>query len=375
VIERALVVGGGPAGMTAAIALAQRGVDVEVVELDPSWRAEGVGLTLQNSPLRALKALGLLHACVEAGYPHRRVNMCAADGTPFHVVESQPLTDPADPPMVAIARSAFHQLLQQALRTTGVPVRLGTTLARIEQEGDRVEVELGDGTRGRYDLVVGADGLHSSVRDLVFENADELRPVYAGQIIWRAELRRPRELTEYVFLHRRYEKVGLVPISERSLYLFMVQTVADPARPPREDFSGRLRDNLSGFGGFVPELAEQISAATTIDFRELQTLLVPPPWFRDRTVLIGDAAHTTTPHLAFGVGIAIEDAIVLAELVGSGLTSAQLLAAFMERRFERCRLVVENSLQLSRWEQNPDAPDADPSRLTAESFRALAQPF
>ncbi len=92
-------------------------------------------------------------------------------------------------------------------------------------------------------------------------------------------------------------------------------------------------------------------------------------------LIIGGAAHTTTPHLAFGVGLAIEDAVVLSELVAAGLDAETVGLRLAERRFERCRLVVENSVQLGAWEQAPGTPGADPVGLTGASLRALAGPI
>jgi 2-polyprenyl-6-methoxyphenol hydroxylase-like FAD-dependent oxidoreductase len=92
-------------------------------------------------------------------------------------------------------------------------------------------------------------------------------------------------------------------------------------------------------------------------------------------VLLGDAVHTTTPHLAFGAGIALEDAVVLAELVAQGLEADALGEAFAARRFERARIVVENSLQLSRWEQQGGPPHPDTAKLTGAAFAKLAEPI
>ena len=129
------------------------------------------------------------------------------------------------------------------------------------------------------------------------------------------------------------------------------------------------------FGFVVPEIAAQITEPLQTDFRALYWLLLPPPWGAGRAVLIGDAAHTTTPQMAWGVGLAIEDALVLADLVAGGVSPGEIAARLSERRFERCRLVVEGSLQLSRWEREPDTPGADPGRLISETFKALASPI
>ncbi|HKV46263.1 MAG TPA: FAD-dependent monooxygenase [bacterium] len=104
-------------------------------------------------------------------------------------------------------------------------------------------------------------------------------------------------------------------------------------------------------------------------------LLLPKPWHRGRAVLIGDAAHTTPPQLASGATIALEDALVLAEALQAERPLPELLEMFVERRYERCRLVVENSYQLGEWEKNPSLPGADPVGLQSRSFAALTQPY
>jgi 2-polyprenyl-6-methoxyphenol hydroxylase-like FAD-dependent oxidoreductase len=101
---------------------------------------------------------------------------------------------------------------------------------------------------------------------------------------------------------------------------------------------------------------------------------LPAPWYKDRCVLIGDAAHATTPHLASGAAIGVEDAIVLAEELGVNQGIDAALARFMTRRFERCRLVVENSARLGELEMAA-APVEQQTALSWESSVALAQPF
>jgi 2-polyprenyl-6-methoxyphenol hydroxylase-like FAD-dependent oxidoreductase len=167
-------------------------------------------------------------------------------------------------------------------------------------------------------------------------------------------------------------KVGLVPIAEDAVYLWMLQTGTGQPRPPKERLLDVLRDQLAPFGGHVPAVAEAFTGE--VDLRSLQALLVPLPWSRGRCVLIGDAVHTTTPHVAYGVGIAIEDSIVLAELVAGTEDVPTALVRFGERRFERCRLVVENSVQLGEWEQRPPEDRSLPGSLIGRTLGTLAQP-
>jgi 2-polyprenyl-6-methoxyphenol hydroxylase-like FAD-dependent oxidoreductase len=367
-VKRVLIVGGGPAGMTAAIALARLSVDVELVELDPDWRPAGVGLLLQSPPLRALRTIGLLDACIEAGFTHHEVRFCDAAGNVLFVVEP-PLIEGEQLPAVGIARPALHEILAAALNDLSVSARVGTTVSALEDRGESVAVVFSDGSDSEYDLVVGADGVNSSIRNLVFPEADD--PIAFGQRIWRAAAPRPVELRHYPIMTGPGGKLGLVPISESEIYVWLLQNGRIEQRPPTEELMPMMREVMGGYNGLVDQVSETLSG---VDFRNLSAILVPPPWHRGRVLLIGDAAHTTTPHLAFGVGMAIEDGIVLAEQVGQQLPVPEMLEAFTARRYSRCRLVVESSLQLGEWEQHP-TPESDPARLTREAFAVLAQPI
>ena len=243
----------------------------------------------------------------------------------------------------------------------------------MDEADDAVRVTFTDGTVDSYDLVIGADGVHSAMRQLLLPDAPE--PAYAGQVIWRLDVRKPDELKRYTMMLGRSTRLGLVPIAPGRAYVWMLDSTAGPERPPADRLLDMLQERPSAFGFVVPEIAAQITEPSQIDFRALYWLLVPPPWGVGRAVLIGDAAHTTTPQMAWGVGLAIEDALVLADLVGDGVDARDVAARLSERRFKRCRLVVDGSLQLSRWEREPDSPGADPGGLIRETFKALAAPI
>ena len=136
-----------------------------------------------------------------------------------------------------------------------------------------------------------------------------------------------------------------------------------------------LRSQLSDFGGIMGEARDRIEDPAKILYRPVEVVLAPAPWFRGRVVLIGDAAHATTPHLASGAGMAIEDAIVLSEEVATRDDPGNALEGFMRRRYERSLMVYENSIKLGEWEMNPADPDADPVGLSRTSIGLLAQPL
>jgi 2-polyprenyl-6-methoxyphenol hydroxylase-like FAD-dependent oxidoreductase len=366
-VKRVLIVGGGPAGMTTAIGLSRQGIDVDLIEIERDWKPAGVGLLLQSPPLRALRMIGLLDPCIEAGFAHDQVHFCDAAGNVLFVVRP-PLIPGEELPAVGIARPALHKILADALSDLDVNTRVGKTITGLEERGDVIAATFDDGHEDVYDLVVGADGVNSVVRSLVFPDAR--KPKRSGQHIWRASAPRPEQLRNYPIMIGPSGKLGLVPISEDEIYVYLLKNGELTTRPPAAHLQDLMRQEMVNYSELVDEIQSSISG---VDVRNLSTILLPSPWHRGRVIVIGDAAHTTTPHLAFGVGMAIEDAIVLAELVAESLPLNEMLARFMARRYDRCRLVVETSLQLGEWEQHP-VPDADPARLTREAFEVLAQP-
>jgi 2-polyprenyl-6-methoxyphenol hydroxylase-like FAD-dependent oxidoreductase len=270
-------------------------------------------------------------------------------------------------------RPVLHDVLAGAMEEAGVPVRFGTTVAALEQAEDGVDVIFNDGREAHYDLVVGADGAGSKLRTLLF--GDGLEPDYTGQAVWRAMVPRPADVDCRQAYFGPRNKAGFNPVSQSEMYVYLVQNVTGDPRLAPERWPAVMRELLIDFGGYIGAVRDTITDPRRIVYRPVGSRLLPAPWYSGRALLIGDAAHTAAPHLASGAGIAIEDAIVLADLIGSGAPAAEVLAAFMTRRWERCRLVVENSHQLGEWEKTPGMAGADPVGLQASSFAALAQPI
>jgi 2-polyprenyl-6-methoxyphenol hydroxylase-like FAD-dependent oxidoreductase len=140
-----------------------------------------------------------------------------------------------------------------------------------------------------------------------------------------------------------------------------------------------LAERLGEYGGLIGELARSLPDSSDIVYSPLEPLLMPAPWHRGRVVLVGDAAHATTPHIAQGASMAFEDAVVLSELLGEAPSIDQALQAYTARRWERCRLIVHNSLQIGRWqlqawEGKPD-PQADIVTLSNQTLEALRAPI
>jgi len=372
-MTRVLIVGGGPAGMASAIALARAGVDAEIVESSADWRPGGIGIALQSAPLRATKQLGLFRDLLRVGRPHHVIDMSAPDGTLFAELPQMNVNDPTDPPFLGMARESLHEVMAAAVARARVPVHLGVTVGDLDEAADDVAVTLTNGRTERFDYVVAADGANSAMRSLVLPDAPQ--PTFAGQVIWRAAASAPAGLERYTMMIGGPIRLGLVPLPDGGLYLWMLDSTLGPERPPHDELLEMFHQRLGRFGGHAPAVAAQLTDVSQVDFRALNWLIVPPPWHAGHVLLLGDAAHTTTPHIAYGAGLAIEDAVVLGELAATGIPFPQLAAQLAARRFDRARLVVETSLQLSRWEQEAGPPNPGAGRLIGETMASLAAPI
>jgi 2-polyprenyl-6-methoxyphenol hydroxylase-like FAD-dependent oxidoreductase len=375
-VSRVLIVGGGPAGLCAATVLSKRQVAVEIVERNEELRPLGSGLTMTGPTLRALRMVDeeTLERCLREGAGHSALRFCHADGSVFDRLEMSPSAGATYPGGFGIMRPVLWGLLADAATKAGAVIRLGTTVVGMEEHPDAVQVRLSDGSEGSYGLVVGADGLHSAVRQLVFPQAPQ--PFFTGQTVWRAVVPRPSDYgPDIAMFYGPRSKAGCNPVSGTHMYVFLVENTPEISWPPREEWPGMIQDVLAEYRGVIGWARGRMTDANMIDRRPLHATLLPPPWHTRRVLLIGDAAHSTTPHLAMGAGIAIEDAVVLGQVVESHADLTSALTEFMDRRFERCQMVVDNSLQLGEWEKHPDDPDADPVGLSNSSMAALATPL
>jgi 2-polyprenyl-6-methoxyphenol hydroxylase-like FAD-dependent oxidoreductase len=369
-----LVIGGGFSGMSAAIALRRGGHAVELVEIDPGWRSYGAGISLGGATLRAFRTLGILEEFLKHGHAADGVDVHLPTGQKIATLPTSRVAGPDVPGGGAVMRPVLAKILAEATRASGAQVHLGCSFESIQQDAEGVDVVFTDGRRGRYDLVIGADGLYSQVRDTVFSDAP--KPRYVGQAVWRAVLPRPPEIQTATMWIGPKIKAGVNPVSKDEMYLFVTEDRAVNERIDPAQFATLLRELLAGFPApVVQQMREQLEGENArIVYRPLEGLLMPLPWHSGRVQLIGDAVHATTPHLASGACIGIEDAIVLAEELQRHADLAAACQAFEARRWERCRMVVENSGRLAEIEIHGGDKE-EHQRIMRESLMALAQPI
>ncbi|WP_322401050.1 FAD-dependent oxidoreductase [Massilia luteola] len=372
-VTRVLIVGGGFSGMAAAIALRKRDIDVDLVEIDPGWRSYGAGISLGGATMRALAQLGVIDAFLAEGAASDGVEVFVPTGQKVAELPTPRLAGPDIPGNGAILRPVLARILADATRASGANVRLGCTFRAIAQDSGGVDVTFTDGSTSRYDLVIGADGLYSTVREAVFPDAP--KPRYSGQGVWRAVLPLPADINGTMMWLGPKVKPGLNPVSNDAMYLFVTEDRATNDFIDPSEFLARVKALLAPFPDpRLQRVRAQLNEGSQIIFRPLESLLMPSPWYKGRVALIGDAVHATTPHMASGACIGIEDALVLADELARAGSVDQALDRYLTRRWERCRMVVQNSSRLGEIEI-AGGDKEEHARIMRATLAALAAPI
>ncbi|MFC3895780.1 FAD-dependent oxidoreductase [Lentzea rhizosphaerae] len=347
-VNNVLVIGSGLAGTAAAIQLARHGVAVDLVEVKPDIAAIGSGITLQGNALRELRRLGVWDRVSRAGFAYDSLGLRAPDGTLLVEFPDVRSGGPDLPATMGMPRPLLARILLDQAAVAGVKTSFGVTAAGLEQDATGVEVTFTDGSAGRYDLVVGADGIRSATRRMLGITV-EPRPVGMG--IWRVFGPRPASVTRTdLYYGGPCYLAGYTPTGEDSLYAYVVEDSGDHSGLTPEQRLARVRELASAYHGPWDEIRSALTDPSRVNYTNFETHLLPAPWHRGRVVLIGDAAHSCPPTLAQGGAQALEDAAVLTELlIDAHALNDELWDAFTARRHARAAEVVAASNQIAQW--------------------------
>ena len=365
-----LIIGAGIGGLSSAIALRRKGHDVTLIERDPEWSVYGVGIIQQSNVLRAMDALGVLDRFMDAACGFDAVEIFIPDGTKVARVPSPRLVE-GRPANVGIGRRALQKVLGDAAKDAGASIQLGVTAEAIEDDGRVVHVTFSNGKAGDYDLVIGADGVYSQTRAALLPDAET--PQFTGQAVWRYNFPRTPGL-DALQVYNGPTGVGLVPMGEDLMYMYVTTPEPDNPRYETHGIAEKMRAKLAQCSPAIRALGEQITDDEGVVYRPLEGMLVTGPWHKGRVGLLGDAVHATTPHLGQGAGMAVEDAIVLAEELDRYDNVEAALAAYRDRRFDRCAYIVNASLAICHG-QLGKGPPVDNQQATAEMFAIVSQPI
>lgn len=349
-VRSVLVVGGGAAGCAVAIQLAQAGVAVEVVEARPAVDDVGSGITLQGNALRVLRDLGVWPAVREHGYAFDSLGLRAPDGAGTLLAEIPDVRTggPDLPATLGVPRPVLARILLDRAAEVGAKVRFATSVTALRQDGTGVDVEFSDGGAGRYDLVVGADGVRSWTRSAI---GVPDAPRSTGMGIWRVYVPRPAEVTRTDLTYGGPCYIaGYCPTGEDSVYAYLVEDVQDRSGLSPAEQIAVVRDLAGAYHGPWDAIRESLTPETHVNYARFESHLVRGPWHRGRVVLVGDAAHSCPPTIAQGAAQALEDAAVLAELLTAAAdVDDELLTRYADRRRDRAGQVVDASVRIGRW--------------------------
>jgi 2-polyprenyl-6-methoxyphenol hydroxylase-like FAD-dependent oxidoreductase len=334
---RIIVVGGGIGGLSAAIALRRTGNEVVVLERAPRIDPVGAGITLFANAMSALDRLGVREAVAARGAAATRSAILTWDGRELARV----------PPDLLEGTIALHRAdLQAELAAAGGEVRLGVEVTAVEQHDEAVVAVAADGSEERGELIVGADGLASVLRRAITDT----RVRFAGYTAWRGISPVALESGRLTESWGVGERFGLVDIGRGRTYWFATKNAPEAAPDEPE---GRKAEILRRFSGWHKPIAE-VAEATDEDaiLRNDVYYLEPlPRWRAGRLVLIGDAAHATTPGVGQGAAQAIEDAVVLADRLAHGDELQSALTEYEAIRRPRVEVVLKMSRRADKAAQ------------------------
>lgn len=349
-IRRVLIVGGGVGGLTAAAAFGERGVEVVLIEKRPAFDVPGVGLGQPANALRVYDALGVLPEILESGFIYDHMSIFDPQRT-LIARHDFLLGDAKIPAVCALSRRRLHDILLAAAEKVGTQVRLGTTVAEMENQGAKVAVRFSNGATESFDLVAGFDGIRSDTRKWLVGNAFMPRP--SGYGAWRVQVPRPDYVVGMEFLQGIGSKTGAMPLSDDLMYVFHIRPEAPDAFFERADMLDLFRSRLAPYGSYVAEVRDALTADSDIVYSPIEPMLLPWPWFRGRVVIGGDAAHTVPPHLTQGAAMAAEDGYILAkEMLESSEPVEGRLMAYSQKRYARSAFVYAFARQWLEEEQS-----------------------
>jgi len=340
-MKRILIVGGGIAGLTLAKVLQSTASLVEVVEKTATWKPLGAGIMLHANAMAVLSSLGLNNKIAQLGRYMPAIELTDQHGKPLQMVNLAQLEKHYGP-SYSIHRADLHQTLLDAC--SDIPIHLGEAVTAITQTKQKVEVQFISGRKEMYDIVIGADGLHSQVRSLAFKQIP-IKPIYAGYSCWRYVCDDQTQLKHPIEMWGQGARVGLVPLTKGRLYVYL--TLNTLPNQPKQD---TLTNLFAQFGSFAQVALRCYTPDIPLLHHDLMALS-KPVWYNQRVALVGDAAHAITPNMGQGAAQAIESAWVLGQMLIQHSDGPTALAYYRQAREKRVNLVRNRSQQIGTMAQ------------------------
>lgn len=345
---KGIIIGAGIGGLTAAIALQKFDIDFEIFEAAPELKPLGAGIVMASNAMQVFKRLNIDRDIMAAG---REVAEAYVTDEKFGVISGMKLKDEVVP-IYGVGSYAVHRgRLQQALlgRIKDKTVHLNKRLMSISQSGDKVVVSFEDGSSYEADFAIGADGIKSMVRKCIF---GETPFRYSGQTCWRGmadfTLSEDQRYTSYEMWGRKKGlRFGFVPTADREVYFFTTYFTERDGRDVQYTVKSEMLKHFASFGDLPRRLIEATPEEKIIR-SDISDFIPLKKWWKGSIVLMGDAAHATTPNLGQGGCQAVEDAYVIAMCLKSESSIESAFEKYQSIRYEKAVYVVNTSWSFSR---------------------------
>ncbi|WP_020601615.1 FAD-dependent monooxygenase [Spirosoma spitsbergense] len=340
------ILGGGIAGLTTAIALQRIGIRATLFEAAPDVKPVGAGLALAANAIQAFQRLGMADRVIASGRQLDAFSILDEWGKAITRSDSRAISQRYGVNNFAIHRAELHRVLLESIDSD--IVQTGKRAVRIVQEPDSVTIFFDDETSYQTPYLLVADGIHSLIRQQLVPKSV---PRYAGYTCWRAVVRQPGSI-----LHEATEtwgsrgRVGIVPLANEQVYWFACVNAPAQHKPMRQLTPYDLADRFKHYHAPIPELLAQTPGENLLwnDIIDLKPL---SRYAFGRVLLLGDAAHATTPNMGQGACQAIEDAVVLADELARGQLVEEAFAGFERRRLARTHYITTTSRRIGQVAQ------------------------
>jgi 2-polyprenyl-6-methoxyphenol hydroxylase-like FAD-dependent oxidoreductase len=343
IIMKVTIIGAGIGGLTLAIALQKKGIEVEIFEAASAFGKVGAGIVLAINAMQIYRRLGLDKELQTKGNCLEKMAITNANLKIMAGNELAYFEAKYNLSNVAIHRATLHEVLLAEL--SNVPLHLNKKLKKLEERTDGVQLEFLDGSTHKANLVIGADGIHSGVRQSIFPQAKER---FSKQLCWRGVV--PFKL-EKGMNHTMREawgagcRFGIVPIENNLVYWFACASYQTNAQKGFKE--ANLSHLFSNFDPIVTQLIEATPSDKIIE-AELSDLESLKTWHKGKVCLMGDAAHATTPNMGQGANQAIESAWVLADCLAKGSNPKTAFENYQKIRQAKANQIVKMSWQIGK---------------------------